>query len=127
MAYNPRKPQQGNTLAAASLLLAGLVAVPAMAAPERDVLCDESHKATLEVSETALTPTTVNASTELLEDHLLKPRVEATAREVFDERDEGTDDEENIEAVEADVEATVPSLSDGKPKPFRRQMYRRDI
>jgi hypothetical protein len=128
MAHSPRKPQQGSTLAAASLLvLAGLVAGPALAAPERDVLCDESREATLEVSTTALAPITVNASNELLEDHLLKPRVEATAREVFAESEKNTVDEESIEADEADVEATVPSLSDGQPKPYRRQMYRRDI
>ena len=128
MAHSPKTPQQGNSLAAASLLvLASLAAAPALAAPEHDALRDESHEATLDVSEAALAPVAVNAADELLDNHLLKFRVEATAREIFSERADSTEDESRVEADEADAEQAVPSLSDGQPKPFRRQMYRRDI
>jgi hypothetical protein len=128
MAHNPRTPQQGNTLAAASLLaLASLVAGPALAAPEHDLLCDENHEATLEVASSELATIPANAHDKLLQEDALKPRVEASAREIFSEGAKGTDDKADVEADENEAAPAVPSLSDGQPKPYKRQMYRRDI
>lgn len=130
MAVRPRKPQQGTTAsAAAAFVLAGWFAAPALAAPDHDILCDESHDATLEVTERELSATPVNTSEELLENHLLKPRVEATAREVFSEIDEDADgdDPDKSEADDAPVESVIPSLPNAEMLRIKRQMYRRDI
>ena len=132
MAVRPKKPQQGNTVAAAAVfVLAGLATSPALAAPDHDVLCDKSHQATLEVSESELAATPVNTSDEMLRDHLLKPRVDAKAREVFDDADEEAEVDEQVdEQVDGgpdDTDTAVRSLSDRKVLPLKRQMYRRDI
>jgi hypothetical protein len=71
--------------------------------------------------------TTVEA---VADDHLLKPRVEATARQVFSDATSETETEESVEVESDDDEAAAPmlrSLSDNEVVPFRRQMYRRDI
>jgi hypothetical protein len=122
-------PQQGNNAAAAALfLLLGWIASPVLAAPDHDVLCDESHDATLDVSRQALTATPVNSSEELLENHLLKPRVEATARKVFAQEEVQTGEETDREEMELPRPGPViQGLSDGEVSPLRRQMYRRDI
>lgn len=129
MAVRPREPRQGNHTAAAALfLLLGWITGPVLAAPDHDVLCDESHDATLEVSRQVLTATPVNSSEELLENHLLKPRVEATARKVFAEKDDETGEETDREEMELTGPGPViQGLSDGEVSPLRRQMYRRDI
>lgn len=128
MTHDPGRPQQGSCLTVASLLvLASLVAAPVLAAPEHDALCDESHEATLEVAKTSLEPVPAIADDALPESNRLKPRIAATAREVFLQGTDGAEDKAEVGADEADAEPGVPSLSDGPSKPFNRQMYRRDI
>lgn len=128
MAVRPTEPQQGNIAAIALLLLFGWIAGPALAAPDHDLLCDESHNATLDVPQQALTATPVNSSEELLKNHLLKPRVEATAREIFDEAEEPAAQEGDGDEVELpEPDPVIQGLSDGEVAPLRRQMYRRDI
>jgi hypothetical protein len=130
MAVRPSKPQRGTTAAtAAAFVLAGWFAAPVLAAPDHDLLCDESHDATLEISERELSATPVNTSEELLENHLLKPRVEATAREVFSDVEESTDadDSNEAESDDAPVEAVIQSVPNAEMLRMKRQMYRRDI
>jgi hypothetical protein len=129
MAVRPAEPQKGNNAAAAALLvLAGWIAGPVLAAPDHDLLRDECHDDALEVSQQELTATPVNTSDELLTNHLLKPRVEATVRKVFDEVEEevANDAADPTEAAAA-PELVIQGLSDGEVTPLRRQMYRRDI
>lgn len=131
MAVRPSEPQQGNNAAAAALLvLAGCIASPVLAAPDHDdLLCDESHDDAFELSRQELIATPVNTSDELLTNHLLKPRVEATVRKVFDEIQEEVADAtaDPTEAAPPAPEPVIQGLSDGEPTPLRRQMYRRDI
>ncbi|MCG8371665.1 MAG: hypothetical protein MJA32_14315 [Proteobacteria bacterium] len=130
MAVRPEAPQRGNTLTAGAVLtLAGLVSAPATAFPGHEVLSDGSREATLEVSASELTATPVNTSDELLRDHQLKPRVDATAREVFDEDDAEFADEadEADDGGSDETDAAIRGLSDSKAPPLQRQMYRRDI
>lgn len=141
MAVPPTGRKQGNIAAvAASLLLTALIAAPALAAPAYKALCDKTHDATLEVSKNELTSTLV--SHDLVEpdsadkvdvlsaDHLLKPRVEATVREVFADSD---DEAEPAEAVQTEADdpvimnTRVPGVSDDELARFKRQMYRKDI
>ena len=66
-------------------------------------------------------------------DRLLKPRFEATVREVFAEDEEEAQETES--EAEADAEAEqpkalrirVPGVTDEDLVRFKRQMYRRDI
>lgn len=116
MAVRSTEPQQGINAAAALLVLASWIAGPVLAAPDHGE------------SQQALTATSVSSSEELLRDHLLRPRVEATARKVFAEA-EVTDQKEG-DADDADLSEPGPvvqGLSDGKVAPLKRQMYRRDI
>lgn len=117
MSIRSTAPQQGiNAAAAAMLVLAGWIAGPALAAPEHGE------------SQQALNARPVNSSEELLQDHLLKPRVEATVRKVFAEAQEA--DQKESDADDADLAEPGPvvqGLSDGKVAPLKRQMYRRDI
>lgn len=119
--------KQGHIAAtAAMLVLAGWISTPAFAAADRDIQCDKDAEATLEVKADSMS-TTVEA---VANDHLLKPSVEATAREVFSDPTSETEMEEAVEAESEDDEAAAPRLrplSDNKLVPFRRQMYRRDI
>lgn len=129
MATQPRAPQHGRTAAAAALLVAvGWLTGPAIAAPEPDLFCADDLDATLNVSDTELSATPVNTSIGLLGNHLLKPRVKATAREVFAD-DDGADSEVATEesAVDAPSEPVSNSSTDDQATPFKRQMYRRDI
>ncbi len=122
MAVRPTEPQQGKKAAAAALLaLTSWFAGPVLAAPNFDVLCDERLTPVLEVSRQVLTATTVNSSEELLENHLLKPRVEETARKVFGEAEDETETEF------PEPTPAIQGLSDGEVLPLKRQMYRRDI
>lgn len=129
MAVRPKAPQQGNTAAAAAIVaLAGLMAAaPALAAPDHEFLGDDSHDATLDISATELSAAPANTSDEFLEDHLLRPGVDATAREVFDDSDDETDAVEEVEAETDDADTAVRSVSDRQPLPLSRRMYRRDI
>lgn len=127
MSERHRQPEHDNIAATAAILvLAGWFAAPVLAAPDRDdVLCGTSLEATLDIKTDTMS-TTIEA---VADDHLLKPRVEATARKIFADSASESATEEVIE-IESDDEATAPRLrpvSDNELVPFRRQMYRRDI
>jgi len=132
------------TAATAFFLLGAWYAAPVLAASDLEILCEDSHDATLEVAEYALTPRQVSheidasdmadlASSEdgvLAEDHLLKPRVEATVREVFaDSEGKSVVEEEDVTDLEdsAVQKLSAPRMTDGHAVPFKRQMYRQDI
>lgn len=121
------QPRQSNIAASAAiLLLAGWFAAPALAAPERDALCDELTEATLEIR-TETMSTTVDA---VADEHLLRPRVAATARKVFTDNDSQVSQDDTVDESAEEDETEAPrlrSLSDNELVPFRRQMYRRDI
>jgi len=140
MVGRPSEPKLGNTAATAALLvLAGLLSAPALATPTHGSRCADSHDATLDVPTTELTTTPVshefdtNAPTEPESpsaDQLLKPRFEATVREIFADEEEDSEpeevaDEDNEEP--AVLRIRVPGISDEDLVRFKRQMYRRDI
>ena len=142
MAQRPQAPRQGNVAStAAVLVLASLFAAPVLAASDRGILCAKEQNATLDIAEHELTvvsheavdskvaepvATTIDS---VAENHLLKPRVEATAREVFTDIEGETETDEPVEIESADdAEARdLGPVSDNKLVPLRRQMYRRDI
>lgn len=126
-----RTRQQASTAATtAGILLAAWLSAPAIAAPDRDVLC-EDNQLTLDVSVLEFSATPVNNSAELLDDHLLKPRAESAARSAFADDAEKTEDsppddaEEEADAL--DESPVIPSAFGREPSPYKRQMYRRDI
>lgn len=129
MGERPQAPQHGRTATAAVLLaLAGWMAGPAFAAPEPDLLCANERDATLVVTGAELSATPVNTSNELLGNHLLKPRVEATARKVFAEENAAEDERGSEDAaVDPPREPLSRSATDTQATPHRRPMYRRDI
>ena len=112
---------------AAVLVIAGWMTTPVFAAPGRDAQCDKDAEATLEVKADSMS----NTIEAVADDHLLKPGVEATARQVFsDTAASEAELEEAVEVESDDDEAETPRLrplSDNELVPFRRQMYRRDI
>ena len=132
------------TAATALLLLGSWHAAPVLAASDLEILCDDNHSATLEVTKYALVPRKVShdidtsdmtdlASSEdsvLAKDHLLKPRVEATVREVFaDSERKSLVEEEDLADLEDSViqELSAPRMTDGHTVTFKRQMFRKDI
>ena len=141
MVGRPDTPKQGNTTATlALLLLTGGFAVPVLAAPDHDIFCDDHHEATLEISAEELAARPVSHELEAQKDQkdtetvsadqLLKPRFDATVREIF------ADDGEDVEDADAETEAEeqpkalrirVPGVTDEDLVRFKRQMYRRDI
>ena len=132
MAVTLRQPRQQVVAASATaLVLAGLLAAPVLAAPERGLLCDDTTPPSLDVSPHALTATPVSNSDELLESHLLRPRAKAAARGAFPDGASG--DDGKIDTVESEVkEAVVPgpgirSTAEQKRAVYKRPMYRRDI
>lgn len=145
MAVRPQAPRQGNIASTvAVLVLAGCFAAPVLAASDRGFLCDKNREANLDIAGQALAVTPVshevtsNDSVEttattidsVAADHLLKPRVEATAREVFAESASVPNPEDVLEVESADDEIAEPRLrrmSENELVPFRRQMYRKDI
>lgn len=131
MAVRPRQSGQGITAATtAGLVLLAWLSAPVLAAPDRDVLC-EDDELTLGVSATELTATPVNNSEELLDDHLLKPRAESAVRSAFANDTEDAEEAEPESVEEEDdvlvEKPAVPSAFGREPSPFKRQMYRRDI
>lgn len=142
MAQRPQAPRQGNVAStAAVLVLASLFAAPVLAASDRGILCDKVQGPTLDIAKielAAVSHETGDSSDaepiatpieSVADDHLLKPRVEATAREVFAEGDRDAEIDDAVELESADDES-VPRLrpvSDNKLVPLRRQMFRRDI
>lgn len=130
MADRLKQLKQGKTaVATAAIVLVTWLTAPALAAPERDLPCDESQDATLEISAGELTATTVSSHEEMLENHLLKSDVKAAAREAFsDAGDDETIESEDEAVTEQDAaEPKMQRVSDGKPVAIKRKMYRRDI
>ena len=121
-----------NVASTVALLLAGTLAAPVLAAPERGLLCAEDANTTTAFASTELSVTPVNSSDEMLEDHLLRPRAESAARGAFAEEapeDEGLIDMEEPDLVDETAIADPAAQSASKPKRpiYKRQMYRRDI
>ena len=129
MLIQPR--QRINVATTAALLLAGMLAAPVLAAPERALLCDDDGGQTLDLTAIELSATPVNNSEELLRGHMLKPRTEAAARSAFAE--ETPDDNDVVDGEEPEANEPVvpdpgiPSASQLKRPVYKRQMYRRDI
>ena len=132
------------TAATALLLLGAWYAAPVLAASDLEILCSDSHDATLDVAEYELVPRQVSHDIDasdmadvasgqdsvLAKDHLLKPRVEATVREVFADSDgKSLVEEDDVVDLEepAIQELNAPRMTDGHAVPFKRQMYRQDI
>ena len=145
MAVRSQEPKQANIAAVAAVfVLAGWFAAPVLAASDHRVLCEESREATLDIDEKVLTATpashevssrdTAEAAATTIDsvaaDHLLKPRVEATAREVFADSIDEADADEPVE-IESEgddgTELRLRPMSENKMVPLRRQMYRNDI
>ena len=131
MKFGVLQSRQAINVAAAVLLLASLAGVPVLAAPERDLLCDEhASEPNLDVSATALTANPVNSNEELLQQHLLRPRTESAVRGAFVEQEPSQEDADTrrdaISENESD-EAELANDSDRKVSSYRRKMYRRDI
>ena len=131
-AVMPTQPRQRTNVATTALsLLAGLLAAPVFAAPERVLLCDENDGQGLALSAIELSVTPVSSSEEMLQDHLLKPRTDAALRNAF--ADESADEGDIVEREEPEVDEPVaadpgvPSVSKQKRPVYKRQMYRRDI
>ena len=131
MAVRPKEPRQGTTaVATAGLVVAVWLAAPVLAAPDRDLLCDESTTPELDVPVNEFTATPVSSSDELVEHHLLRPNTESAARNAFSKEapeavegdEDGEDDAESLPA-----KSLLPSASDRQQSPYKRQMYRRDI
>lgn len=144
MTGRPTAPKQGNIVAtAAFLVLAGWFAAPVLAASDRGPACDQDRDATLDVARHELTLTSHEVSSEqesesvattidsVVEDHLLKPRVEAAARKVFAHGEDEAEAESEVGTEdESDDDVAEPRLrpvSDNELVPFRRQMFRKDI
>jgi len=142
MVGRPQTPKQGNITATLTLLLlASGFAVPVLAAPDHDILCDDQHEATLDISNEELAARPVSHEPEAQKNpentetvsasRLLKPRFDATVREVF--ADDGEDVQESDAEAEAEIEEPAalriraPGISDDDLVRFKRQMYRRDI
>ena len=132
------------TAATALFLLGAWHAAPVLAASDLEILCKNSHEATLEVAEYELIPRQVShdidasdmadvASSQdsiLAKDHLLKPRVDATVRKVFADSDrKSLVEDEGVHNLEESAiqELAAPRMTDGHAAPFKRQMYRQDI
>ena len=104
MATWPKEPSRKISAAfSAALLMLSWTASPVLAAPEHELLCEETHEATLEVADSAF------ASDEAQLE-------EAAEKEVTAER-----------TSEASSQPAVRTTSDGRPIVLKRQMYRRDI
>ena len=131
VAVRSRQSAQGNTaVLTAGFVLVAWLSSPALAAPDRDVLCDDREPA-VSISATELSATPVNNNDELLKEHLLKPRAESAVRSAFaDDAEKVEESETEISEEESDVldeNSVVPSAFGREPSPFKRQMYRRDI
>ena len=129
MLTQPR--QRINVVTTASLLLAGMLAAPVLAAPDRGLLCEADTDLKSDLTATELSVTPASNNDELLQGHLLKPRAEAAARGAFAQdavADEDVVEGEEPAAEEAVVaEPGIPSASERKRPIYERQMYRRDI
>lgn len=142
MAQRPQAPRQGNVAStAAVLVLASFFAAPVLAASDRGILCDKDQGPTLDIAEHELALVSHEAGdskiaepvattiASVADDHLLKPRVEAMAREVFTDAASKAEIDEAAEPDSANEESAprLRPVSDNKPVPLRRQMFRKDI
>ena len=142
MAQRPQAPRQGNVAStAAVLVLASVFAAPVLAASDRGILCDNDQGPTLDIAEHELVVVSHEAgdsrNTEpvattiesVADDHLLKPRVEATARKVFADGESEAEIDEPAD-LDSEDDESMPRLrpvSNNKLVPLKRQMFRRDI
>ena len=132
MAAELRQPRQHVfATGSAMLALAALLAGPVLAAPERDLLCDDSADSVLAASSLELTVSPVNSSDELLQSNFLRPRTNAAVRGAFSTEAPGNDSEIGVVESESN-EAETPdpaaqSAAERKRTVYKRQMYRRDI
>ncbi len=138
MVGRPDVPKQGKTAIALGLLL---FAAPVLAAPDHDILCEDHHQATLEIAATELvvspvshepeTAAAVDETQPVSADRLLRPRFDATVREIFADDDDETEVEaEETESVTEDpavLRIRVPGVSDEDLVRYKRRMFRRDI
>ena len=132
------------TAATALFLLGAWHAAPVLAASDLEILCEDSHNATLEVAEYELIPRQVSHDIDasemadlpsskddnLAQDHLLKPRVDATVRKVFADSDrKSLVEDEGVHNLEESAiqELAAPRMTDGHTVTFKRQMFRKDI
>jgi hypothetical protein len=145
MAVRQTASKQSEIAATLALLALGAwYSAPALAASDHDILCEESHSATLQVARNELIPRPVShdvdsshiadmtsSSSDILsKDPVLKKRVDATVREVFadTESEPLTEAETAGEPDDNDIlEPHAPRMSDGQFARFKRQMYRKDI
>jgi hypothetical protein len=129
MLTQPR--QRINVATTAALLLAGMLAAPVLAAPERGLLCQADDDLTTAFTAPELTVTPVNSTEERLRDHLLRPDAKAAARSAFAEEAPGGERVIDGEKPEADdtvaADPDIQSTSEQKRPIYKRQMYRRDI
>ena len=129
MLTQPR--QRTHVATTVSLLLAGMLAAPVLAAPGRVILCEDDGSQPSDLTATELSATPVNSDEEMLQGHLLGPRTESAARGAF--ADEVPDDDDVIDGEEPEADEPVvadpgiPSASKQKRPVYKRQMYRRDI
>ena len=132
MAGMLRQPRHRiNVASTAALLLAGMIAAPVLAAPERGLLCADDNESSPALTAAELSLTPVNSSEEMLQDHLLQPRAKAAARDAFPDEAperEGVFKDEEPEVNESAVsDPAIQSASQQKRPIYKRQMYRRDI
>lgn len=142
MAQRPQAPRQGNVASTAAILvLASVFAAPVLAASDRGTLCDNDQGPTLDIAEHKLVVVSHEAGDSrsaeavattiesVADDHLLKPRVEATARQVFADGESEAEIDEAADLDSADDESMPPlrPVSNNKLVPLKRQMFRRDI
>ena len=120
-----------NVASTAALLLAGMLAAPVLAAPERGLLCADDGSETPAYTATELSVTPVSSSEEMLQDHLLRPRAKAAVRGAFSEEapeeEAAVDGEEPAAEEPAVADPGLHSASEQKRPIYKRQMYRRDI
>lgn len=128
MARGEKQPVQGSTAPFAAILALTIVsAAPVLAAPDRNINCEEASSATLKIAETEFSTTRIASPEESVK--LLRPDFELASRGAT--ADEDHDSEQTEQAVEDDSEdaqqreATLPA--DAGPMVHKRQMYRRDI
>lgn len=127
-----RKPgQDSNAALIATLAVAGLLAVPVLAAPGPELSCDDSKPALPGPTTFELRASPMNSGADNLRNHLLKPDARAAVRGAFAAEETAAEVVEDAEletdAEEASSDNGLHSASERRTQPYKRQMYRRDI
>jgi hypothetical protein len=145
-----KSTQQNNFAAGMALLvLAGFFTAPTLAATSAKIDCPDAEKATLDVSDNALTAgfvsnniASASATEDKIEftpsDSLLAPRAAAAIRDAFDSPRSlpmaGTDSkpaaaesDDEIKTPDAGMDTELPGVSREDFLRYKKQMYRRDI